>query len=258
MPSNQTDYEYPAARFRLKPPTGDNILPVIIPSFNRLKLLQQTLESLIENTYHEVYPIIVDDGSDKETMEFLEYLERIQIIRLYCMHRRSGVGVCRNFGAAIAPYTSKYIYFSDADVYFTKDWDKVMIKALEQHQKIGILGGQRHPFHGTDKTLEIPHHTANVIELSDQQAGYSMMMRREVWNQVGPFRAADPNAFGAEDTDLCNRMQQVGYLIGSIAPEVVVHCGLTRSDGKSALGVHYMRPWRSKYPHVYFNPETRF
>jgi glycosyltransferase involved in cell wall biosynthesis len=242
----------PPLRYKTPPPQGDDILPIIIPILNRFKLFEQTLTSLLENSYGDIYPIVIDGGSDPKTQQALEYLEEINAIKLYRMYARSGIGVCRNFGAAIAPNTHPYIYFSDADMYYTKDWDRIMINALDSVPQVGLLGAQRHPYHGLIDTLTISKTIKHKIEISDQQAGYSMMMTRDFWNQVGPFRTTSPTDIGIEDTDMCNRVRDAGKLIGALDPPVAIHTGIYRSDGSHTAGAQHIKDLISKHKHIIF------
>ena len=229
----------------------DRGLPVIIPTLNRLALLDQTLTSLFENSSHPIYPIIIDGGSTPAVRANIKELSDQHLIRYYPMKHKTGVGVCRNFGAAIAPIHHPYLYFSDDDIYFKPHWDTAMLKAYEQHPKLGILGGLRHPFHGRLETLACSNQNHEVV-VSDQQAGFSMLIRREIWSKVGPFPITSPTDYGIEDTDLCNRTRSTGYLVGGLNPPVLVHCGITRADGTLTAGHDLIAQEKLKYPNLYF------
>jgi GT2 family glycosyltransferase len=225
-------------------------LPVIIPSFNRLKLLEQTLTSLFTNSTYPVYPIVIDNGSPSDFQTNLQELADQELIRYYPLPQTIGIGTCRNFGAAIAP-SHKFIYFSDNDVYFTPGWDEKMITTLQSLPKIGILGGLRHPYHGVIDTLSCPI-PGYQVTISDQQAGYSMLLKRTVWNEVGPFCLTGSKDYGQEDANLCNRFRAAGYQIAALDPGVIIHCGLTRADGTETVGQKQLQLEKAKYPQVYF------
>jgi GT2 family glycosyltransferase len=229
------------------PPTA---LPVIIPNFNRLRLLEQTLTSLFENSVLPVYPIVIDNGSSVEVQANLQELADRHLIRLYALGHKTGIGTCRNLGAAIAP-PSEFLYFSDNDVYFETGWDKKMLDTLNRLPNLGILGGARHPHHGVVDILDCPAvHT--VVTLSDQQAGYSMLIKRSVWNQLGPFKHTKPTEYGQEDADLCNRFRAQNYLIGSLKPPVIIHCGITRADGTDTVGKDLLQKDKVRRPGIIF------
>ncbi len=97
---------------------------VIIPTYNRAKLLPGTLESLPRQTFQDWCAIIVDDHSTDSTYEVAqEFAKRDG--RFLSMRRqgdRRGANVCRNQGAQVAE--SSYIVFLDSD-------DLLMPGALE-------------------------------------------------------------------------------------------------------------------------------
>lgn len=225
------------------------MLPVIIANYNRLNLLKQTLESLFKNSATKVQPIVVDDGSTDGGRGYLEQLQAEGKIIYYPMEVRSGQGACRNRGAsfrffAIAP-SPKYIYFSDNDVYFEKDWDKKMISVLEKHPEIGILGGLRHPHHPIYKK-------ASGFDYIHQQSGYSMMMPTKVWERLKPFFEHPVGEYGKEDSDICERCEKKGYKIAAMNPPVIVHCGLKTSEGQPTAGYPELAKIATQRPNLLF------
>lgn len=92
-----------------------DILPVsvIIPHFNRVDLLRETLASIAAQTVPVQEVIIVDDGSDAgEYARLCEWAsERITIIQRE--KEPKGPSSCRNLGIARAK--AKYIFFLDSD-----------------------------------------------------------------------------------------------------------------------------------------------
>ena len=90
-------------------------LSIIIPVKNRLDLLKETVSSVLNQSSDAWNLIIVDDGSDEETLSYLQQLQsnynRIRYISRTGIQR--GPTVCRNQGAAIAK--TKYLLFLDSD-----------------------------------------------------------------------------------------------------------------------------------------------
>lgn len=85
----------------------------MIPHFNRLRLLSETVNSIQQQDYVNWELIIVDDGSNESEWDSLIKLasERIQVLR-----RTDGIkgpSRCRNLGAAAAK--GDYIVFLDSD-----------------------------------------------------------------------------------------------------------------------------------------------
>ena len=49
-----------------------SLISIIIPVFNRAKLLPETLDSVLRQIYSEWECILVDDGSNDNTIEVIE------------------------------------------------------------------------------------------------------------------------------------------------------------------------------------------
>ena len=75
----------------------DPTVTVVIPTFNRLALLREAVESIKAQTFHDWELLVVDDGSTDQTVEYVqaEQDQRIDLIRsVHC----GIVGAVRNLG----------------------------------------------------------------------------------------------------------------------------------------------------------------
>ncbi len=90
--------------------TATPLVSVIIPTYNRARLLPGAIASVLGQTYSQIELIIVDDGSTDETPEVLEqYGDRIRVLR----QANAGPAIARNRGIALA--TGGIIAFLDSD-----------------------------------------------------------------------------------------------------------------------------------------------
>lgn len=86
------------------------LVSVIIPTYNRVRLLPAALESVLGQTYSPIEVIVVDDGSSDETPELLRsYGDRIRVLR----QANAGPSTARNRGIALA--RGEIIAFLDSD-----------------------------------------------------------------------------------------------------------------------------------------------
>lgn len=197
---------------------------IIIPCHNRLKLAKQTIESLQKNTPRELYElIVVDDDSTDGTREWLEKQDIDQLVKV----SHHSCGASKNEGMKYA--TCDYIYISDADMYFGKDWYKDLIKIYPKLPSI-ILGTVGHPYWKTLKSFNV---NGVEINLTEQQPGNSWMITKDIWYKCGPLlEGVGP---GVDDTEFCNRAKKQGILVGHLNSEVY-HCGIIRADGSLTYG----------------------
>jgi glycosyltransferase involved in cell wall biosynthesis len=87
---------------------------VVIPTFNRSRLVQRAIESVLGQTVQAKQIIVVDDGSTDDTAEVCrKYAGSIEYVR----QPNSGVSAARNHGIRLArhPWTA----FLDSDDYWT-------------------------------------------------------------------------------------------------------------------------------------------
>ena len=92
---------------------------IIIPSFNRAKILDKAIESILYQTYTNWELIIVDDGSTDDTGVFIKkYLIDKRIKYIY--QDNAGVCAARNKGASIA--VGKFLVFLDSDDVVENNW----------------------------------------------------------------------------------------------------------------------------------------
>ncbi len=90
-------------------------ISIIIPCFNASKFIEETLDSVLNQTFKEWEVIIVDDGSTDDTEVIVsKYLE--SNLHIYYRKRErlpKGGCTCRNIGVELA--RGSYIIFLDAD-----------------------------------------------------------------------------------------------------------------------------------------------
>ena len=113
---------------------------IIIPTFNREKLLDETLASAVAQTYRPIEIIVVDDGSTDNTSSVVDRWQQrcdqhSDIAIRYFHQSNCGVGSARNRG--LTESRGEFIQFLDSD-------DILHPRKLEIH--IGLL--QRYPESG--------------------------------------------------------------------------------------------------------------
>ena len=77
------------------------LISIIIPTFNRAHYIQETLDSILNQTYINWECIIIDDGSEDNTQEVLaKYLKKDVRFQFHIRpeNRPKGANSCRNYG----------------------------------------------------------------------------------------------------------------------------------------------------------------
>lgn len=99
---------------------------VIIPIFNKEKFVQNTLQSILNQTFSDFEIIIVNDGSTDESEKVVSEFQDARI--RYFVQKNQGVSMARNIGISLAQ--SNYISFLDADDYWYSDFLEQMYQAI--------------------------------------------------------------------------------------------------------------------------------
>jgi glycosyltransferase involved in cell wall biosynthesis len=91
------------------------LVSIIIPVYNRVSLIQETLHSLISQTYPFWEAIVVDDGSTDGSYEVVIKLAELdQRIKVFRRDREpKGAPVCRNIG--VTRSLGQFLIFLDSD-----------------------------------------------------------------------------------------------------------------------------------------------
>lgn len=102
------------------------LVSVVIPTYNRIRTLPVSVNSVLNQTYMNLEIIIMDDGSTDGTKEYVESIadERIRYRR---SEANMGPSAARNMGAGMAK--GEYLAFQDSD-------DEWMPDKLEKQMKL--------------------------------------------------------------------------------------------------------------------------
>ncbi len=106
------------------------MITVVIPVYNTGTYLRRCLDSVLEQTIHDMEIICVDDGSTDDSSEVLsEYASKDSRIRVETFENNKGLSAARNWALDIA--RGEYIYFLDSDDWIDSDYLKEMLRNAE-------------------------------------------------------------------------------------------------------------------------------
>lgn len=108
---------------------NENILiSVIIPCYNSGNTIQNSIDSVLNQTWKNIELIIVNDGSDDP--KTIKILENILSAKVISQHNK-GLPSARNFGVSKAQ--GEYIFFLDADDTIGKDTLAELLHVIKQN-----------------------------------------------------------------------------------------------------------------------------
>ncbi|MDP2922103.1 MAG: glycosyltransferase family 2 protein [Candidatus Omnitrophota bacterium] len=192
---------------------------IIIPVWNLKDYTQQAVESIIKNTDYPYRLIIIDNGSEKETKEYLESLKSDKRLPGYILIRNEknqGYTIATNQGMEISD--TSYVCLHNNDTIVCKGWLSEMVAVAESSKEIGIVNpnsnnlGTRKPWWiSLDKYAEklMKEYKSQYIEMATA-IGFCYLIKREVMNKIGMLKVG--YGFGNfEDTEYCIRAFNNGY-----------------------------------------------
>lgn len=92
----------------------NNLISIIVPSYNSSKFIAQTIDSVLAQTYQNWEMIIVDDKSPDNSNNIIkEFYQKDNRIKLIQLEKNSGPAIARNIG--IKEAKGRYIAFLDSD-----------------------------------------------------------------------------------------------------------------------------------------------
>ena len=101
----------------------DNLYSIIMPAYNAEKYIEKAIKSVINQSYKKWELIIVDDGSNDNTIKIIQkYVSTDKRIKLF-QNPKKGAGAARNYG--ILNSKGKYIAFIDSDDYYSPNFISV-------------------------------------------------------------------------------------------------------------------------------------
>lgn len=143
------------------------LVSIIIPAFNAEKYIEETLDSILQQTYHNFEIILVDDGSDDNTMNIMQEYQsgqkrkagqNIRITMVTGNH--SGAATARNQGMSVA--LGEYFLFFDADDIMTPDYLENMVKHMDDAE-VDMVIGHAEKIDKDGKLLEMPPKIISIV-----------------------------------------------------------------------------------------------
>jgi glycosyltransferase involved in cell wall biosynthesis len=193
-------------------PTPDPVVSVLMPVYNAERFLEQTLQSILAQTFTDFEFIIIDDGSTDSSRSILEsHAARDRRVRLVS---RPNTGYVVALNEAIGMARGRYLARMDADDVALPVRLERQVQFLDEHPDHVCVGAvcafidERGRF--LRYSMSVFGHEANQRELmrgSTTLIHPTWMMRRDAVERVGPY---DPSLMPAEDIDLLLRLSETG------------------------------------------------
>ncbi len=182
-------------------------ISVVVPTYDALKFLPQTLESLLAQTWKDFELIVVDDGSADRTWEFLQTIDdpRVRVMT------KSNGGTGSALNAGFRESTGRYLTWWSADSFVEPEFLEDLRNALENNPPAVMAYSDFQIFDQrtlvVSETCRLPEFDRGRLELQNY-VGPCWLWRREAAERVGTF------SLGLnEDWDWHRRMAEIGSFV---------------------------------------------
>lgn len=163
------------------------LISVYITNYNYARFIEQSVESVLNQTLQEFELLIIDDGSTDNSKEMIEKYRNNPLVQIIYQQNK-GLNVTNNI--ALRACTGKYIMRLDADDFLRKDALEMMSALLEADSDIGLVFPD---YYLVDETGNITeefkrHNFEDEVSMLDQAAhGACTMIRVDYLRELGGY-----------------------------------------------------------------------
>jgi teichuronic acid biosynthesis glycosyltransferase TuaG len=104
---------------------------VILPNYNKAEFLEESINSVISQTYRNWHLYIIDDYSNDDSPKIINKFSDLKNVTLITLRKNKGPSFCRNYAMRISK--AKYIAFIDSDDSWSKNKLEMQIQFMEKN-----------------------------------------------------------------------------------------------------------------------------
>ncbi len=226
-------------------PAAPPLASVIVVCWNSADVLGHCLEQLQAQDYANYEVVVVDDGSQDDTLQVAERASTHGELTIVRSPRNRGCPHARNLGLAHA--TGEIVAFIDADGFAAPSWLRHLVAAFAADETIGgvastvffaanplVINGAGGTVNrqgwAADLSMNESYERAELASEALYPMGCGMAVRRSAVERVGPFDDRMLNYY--DDVDYGMRLWRAGYRV-IVAEEAWVDHDFGHSGGSS-------------------------
>jgi GT2 family glycosyltransferase/cyclopropane fatty-acyl-phospholipid synthase-like methyltransferase len=257
LPQAQATFTSPGFLRVVWPPSGKRV-SIIIPTKDKVDFLEKCVDSILKFTaYIDIEVLVIDNNSsDPETFAYYFTLSKDDRVRIIDYPEEFNYSAANNFGAKHA--TGDFLLFLNNDIEaLDPGWLDELVRWVEQPEigavgakllypdgkiqhagvVLGMEGHASHVFWGAVERQSGPFGSVDWYRNYMAVTGACMMIRREVFEEIGGFDEEYVLAFS--DVEICIRMIKGGYrVLYTPYARLRHHEGISRGDHIPAKDIH--------------------
>lgn len=170
-------------------------ISVIVPCFNQAQYLDESLQSVLDQTYQDWECIIVNDGSSDETETVAKKWLHTDSRFIYFFKENGGLSTARNYGIKRA--AGEWILPLDADDYISRDYLDLAKNYFDRND-LKVIYSKARKFGLTNDIWKLREFSLEQLAI-ENVFFCSAFFRKHDWERVGGY---DKNLnIGLEDWD---------------------------------------------------------
>lgn len=118
---------------------NEPLVSIVVPIYNMGDKIESCMKSILRQDYHNYEVILVDDGSQDNSLEVCHKIAASSPIVKVVHTENRGSGPARNSGIEMAK--GRYIYFPDADDYIEPNTITILVKAIQENNSDLVVFG---------------------------------------------------------------------------------------------------------------------
>jgi len=213
---------------------GNPSIAIIIPTKDKVDILQRCVESIIQKTDYPFYHLVIVDNGSKEqkTVDYYQTLASQKNISILSYNRPFNFSAINNYAVSKICHTYQFLLFLNNDIeVITPGWLTEML-GHAQRPEIGAVGAKLYYPNNTIQHAGVivgiggiaghahkyaPRNSsgyfsrAQITQNVSAVTGACLLTRREIFNVIGGFDEQLSHAFN--DVDLCLKILQSGFRI---------------------------------------------
>lgn len=215
---------------------SDNpVISIIVPVYNEISQTIACLKSISQQHVSVDYEVILADDTSPDP--FHTILKTIPGLRYF--RNPENLGFLNNCNANAKHARGDYIVFLNNDTLVNTGWMERLYRTFTEHGDVGIAGsklifpnGQLQEAGGIiwedasgwnwGRGQNPEHPRYNYVRDVDYVSGASLMITRELWEEIGGFNTDLEKAY-YEDTDICFKVRSMGKRVLYQPASEVIH-----------------------------------
>lgn len=169
------------------------LVSVVTPSYNHVKYVQTTIESVINQTYKNIEYFVIDDGSKDSSQPLIRALS--EKYNFY-FETQENIGLVRTMNKLIKKCKGKYIAIIESDDIWTLDKIEKQVVFMENNPAIAACGGNA--LNINDKNEIFPYYLQkfkgymefnfkDILSNNHHLPSLTVMIRKEALDKVGLY-----------------------------------------------------------------------